>query len=200
MKHKHTNIWFTSDTHFYHSKVIKMCNRPFDDVEDMNESIINNYNKLVKKEDVGIFVGDIFFCSKTKARDIMSRLNGRKILVLGNHDRGMQSMLNIGFDWVCYEMWLPIAHTQVQIKHYPFLPTKWDLNVPWWQKFLISVEDRVKYADRRPKNEGQFLIHGHTHSKEKYNKKAIHIGVDANKFKPVSIFEIEKYIKNYNNG
>ena len=97
----------------------------------------------------------------------------------------------MGFDWACYEMKLHIAGEVVQIKHYPFRPSLWKRV---WNK-LRGV--KVKYMDRRPVNRGQWLIHGHTHSSEKFNGKAIHVGVDAWKYKPVSINVIAKYIRSY---
>ena len=52
-------IWFTSDLHLGHRSVIGMCERPFETVEDMNESIIKNFNSCVKKNDIVYILGDI---------------------------------------------------------------------------------------------------------------------------------------------
>ena len=81
------NKYIISDTHFNHSNIIKYCNRPFKDVNDMNESIINNWNSIVKKEDIVYHLGDFFLGSKFELKDIVSRLNGQIYLIKGNHDR-----------------------------------------------------------------------------------------------------------------
>lgn len=189
----HKKIWFWSDPHFYHRNVIKLCDRPFQNLDDMHKALIKNYNNCVGEDDICIWVGDCFFASGKRARDIMSQLNGKKIIVLGNHDRGYQSMMNIGFDWACYEMWLPVAHTAVQIKHYPMRPS-------WWQimKFKLFQKYNMRYLERRPVDRGQFLIHGHTHQKDTFRGRQIHVGVDSNNFRPISLGQIEKYIREYN--
>lgn len=83
--------WFTSDPHYWHANVIKYCNRPFKDVGQMNETLLNGYNSLVSPEDTVYFLGDILFPKghETKAgkHPILDSLNGKKHLILGNHDR-----------------------------------------------------------------------------------------------------------------
>jgi len=76
-----------ADLHLGHENIIKYCNRPFKDVAHMNETILNNWNTVVSNDDLVYVLGDFsmkFDQEKTKA--ILNRLNGRKILVMGNHD------------------------------------------------------------------------------------------------------------------
>lgn len=92
-----SQYWWTSDTHFGHANIIKYCNRPFKDVEEMNNTLIKNINEIVKPEDIVFFLGD--FCFKNspggkqgeglniKADYYIKQLNGRWIFVKGNHDR-----------------------------------------------------------------------------------------------------------------
>ena len=47
-----SKVFFTSDTHFYHGNIIRFCNRPFEDVEMMNETIISNWNRVVGPNDI----------------------------------------------------------------------------------------------------------------------------------------------------
>lgn len=78
-------IFFTADTHFGHANILKLCGRPFDTIEEMNEKMIDNWNDRVKGTDTVYIVGDMFFrCSD--AETILKRLKGKKRLVIGNHD------------------------------------------------------------------------------------------------------------------
>jgi calcineurin-like phosphoesterase family protein len=199
---KSWTVWFSSDQHFGHESIINFCDRPFKTVEEMNEALIANWNKAVKPEDLCIFVGDVFFkCNTEQIKNILSRLNGnRKILVFGNHDRDRRRMMNLGFTLVVEEMSMDIAGEKVLISHYPFQMKK---KLYAWVKFKRNVIRYLnglgfkirptyleKYHERRPEDNGQFLIHGHTHDKTKVDGRAIHVGVDAWKFKPVNILEV----------
>lgn len=82
-------IYVISDLHLNHKNIIKYCNRPFDNVEDMNNTIINNWNEIVDKHDMVFLIGDLAF-GKNKA-EWFKKLNGRIILIRGNHDRDLRS-------------------------------------------------------------------------------------------------------------
>ena len=78
-----SKVWVTSDTHFLHENIIKYCDRPFKDKEEMTEALITTWNEQVGDDDLVIHLGDVTF---SKDYDVLSLLNGKKILVLGNHD------------------------------------------------------------------------------------------------------------------
>ena len=81
-------IWFTSDTHFDHSSIIKYSNRPFKNVETMNKALIRNWNERVKPDDLVFFLGDFCFKSDShKAAYWKQQLNGDIVFVRGNHDK-----------------------------------------------------------------------------------------------------------------
>lgn len=80
-------VWVIADTHFCHINVITYCNRPFNSVEEMDETLINNWNRVVAPDDVVYHLGDFALADRERIRNIVSRLNGVKILVMGNHDR-----------------------------------------------------------------------------------------------------------------
>lgn len=83
---KNQNIFFTSDLHFNHSNVIKWCNRPFLNVEEMNQSLIDNWNKKVSNKDIVFHLGDLFW-KYYNDKQILDALNGERIyLIPGNHD------------------------------------------------------------------------------------------------------------------
>lgn len=77
--------YFSSDWHLDHKNVIKYDNRPFKSVDEMNETIIVNYNNIVKPEDDFYFLGDFSFNVK-KMENHLSRLNGNLFFIKGNHD------------------------------------------------------------------------------------------------------------------
>ena len=79
-------IYFTSDTHFNHSNILTYCSRPWKTVEEMNEGLIKNWNEVVKPEDVVYHLGDFAMGNRKLIPDILARLNGRIVLVRGNHD------------------------------------------------------------------------------------------------------------------
>lgn len=190
-------IYFTSDQHFWHSNVIKYCNRPFSSVEEMNEKLIANYNSVVAPEDVVYHLGD-FSMAFRSVEIYPQRLNGTKHLIMGNHDfchpshkKGKaqpeiwkRKYLDCGFASVSLggvydfkELSVP-----VHISHMPY-------------KNLEPGEHGEKHAQWRPDDKGLWLLHGHTHGKWKVKDKMIDCGVDAWDYKPVSIEEIRGIIK-----
>ena len=81
-----SKVFFTSDTHFYHGNIIRFCNRPFEDVEMMNETIISNWNNTVGLDDTVFHLGDFCLGGSAEWTKILDRLNGKIYLILGNHD------------------------------------------------------------------------------------------------------------------
>ena len=79
--------WVIADTHFGHTNIIKYENRPFKDTQDMDEKLIYNWNSVVSKQDIVYMLGD-FTLSRNKEyiKSLLQRLNGKIILIMGNHD------------------------------------------------------------------------------------------------------------------
>lgn len=77
--------WLTSDTHFWHANVIKYCNRPFADANEMNEKLILNWNEVVQPGDRVIHLGDFSLAARA-VETVVPRLNGNIELIMGNHD------------------------------------------------------------------------------------------------------------------
>jgi calcineurin-like phosphoesterase family protein len=95
-------IYLIGDTHFYHANIIGYCQRPFYDEFIMNEHIISCWNNTVSNNDLVIHLGDFSFGSLDEQRDIARRLNGDKLLIMGNHDRKTVSQYKgMGFVEVC---------------------------------------------------------------------------------------------------
>src|SRR5687768_13839820 len=89
-------IWFTSDTHFNHARIIELSNRPFkankkqSAIEVMNEELIRRWNEVVAPEDKVYHLKDFGLGQMEDTLNIISRLNGTKTLVTGNHDRNFR--------------------------------------------------------------------------------------------------------------
>lgn len=81
-------VFFTADTHFGHENVIRFDNRPFDSVEEMDKELINRWNAKVGRGDIVYVLGDMIWKSATnEAENLIKTLNGKIILIRGNHDR-----------------------------------------------------------------------------------------------------------------
>jgi calcineurin-like phosphoesterase family protein len=189
--------WFTSDTHFCHANIIKYSNRPFASVEQMNEALIQRWNSCVKPTDSVIHLGDYGLGGLENCLPILSRLNGRKYLVPGNHDKCspsyypldkrhravdfQQRYLDAGFEDICENV--QMIETEllgyVVLSHFPYVGDS-------------GPEDR--HVEFRPKDKGMWLIHGHVHERWAQRGKMINVGVDARNGYPVSEEQIAEII------
>jgi len=122
-----TNIWVTSDLHFDHANILKFCpdTRPFNNVEDMNESLIEEWNSKVGENDIIVHGGD-FRLKRGKERTeyLLSRLNGMKVFVLGNHDHSLRNGVSKGTHNIVWKgdyLELKINKQLVVFSHYPML-------------------------------------------------------------------------------
>lgn len=116
-------IWFTSDTHFYHKNIIKFSNRPWNTVEEMNTALINNWNEVVKPNDIVFHLGDFAFASNGKWKELINKLNGNIYLIFGNHDESRNPgkyVLSL-FKGVYNQLLIKIDDRKVYLNHYPFL-------------------------------------------------------------------------------
>lgn len=80
------HVFFTSDTHFGHANIIRFCKRPFENVEEMNEVLIENWNKVVSDDDTVFHLGDFAFGGSNVWKEIIPRLKGHINLIIGNHE------------------------------------------------------------------------------------------------------------------
>lgn len=78
-------VWATSDQHWSHSNIIRLCNRPFADVHEMNKALTDNWNSVVQPHDIVYHLGDFSF--KQKYHIYEDKLNGKIFHIKGNHDR-----------------------------------------------------------------------------------------------------------------
>lgn len=216
--------WFTSDTHFGHARIIELCNRPFANVDFMREMIVNNWNAIVSPSDRVFHLGDVALGPIHDSLQVIKRLNGRKTLIIGNHDRNFrgfgrshglepdewdQVYVDAGFD----EVWQSMV-----LVNYANLPPV--VNLSHFPYEGDSHGDE-RHASYRFQDQGIPLVHGHTHStgdpitytshtrqvpdpEDETGKGKItvpdptvqlHVGMDAWNFMPVSDVDVRKQIE-----
>jgi calcineurin-like phosphoesterase family protein len=170
-------IYFTSDSHFGHVNIIKYCDRPFQSIYEMDETIISNWNSIIKPTDTVYHMGDFGFRNFKKYLD---RLNGNIILIRGNHDRTSEIRNS---KMICHQ------RINFEYEGYNFL-----LN----HRPIFDGDDPYKDSDKFVKNvdDYDYIICGHVHEKWKTKGKNINVGVDVWDFKPISIDDILNLIKN----
>lgn len=200
------NTFFTSDLHIGHTNSLKFDNRPFKDLQDMHRVLVNNYNSCVSENDICYFLGDVGVTNNTTLNSIVSKLNGTKVLILGNHDKGVNSMYSVGFDAVLYSATLYIANERVTMSHCPLPGIPREITTGMRGATLgENWHGESRHKQYSVPNEGQFHLHGHIHSpnngkSQKILDKQYDVGVPANNYRPVSISTIESWISLYKNG
>ena len=118
-----SKIYFTSDMHFGHEAILRYCNRPFANVEEMNQKLIENWNKKVPEDGIVFNLGDFAWGGYPFWKSMREQLNGKIILIKGNHDEknltqtGAQEL----FELVTYQMKIQIEGRKIYLNHYPFL-------------------------------------------------------------------------------
>ena len=171
-------IYFTSDTHFFHRNAIWHNERPFKNADEMDEAMIKNWNRVVKENDEIYHLGDFAWQpSPTKLKEILGQLNGRKHLILGNHDKEKLMAHSNLWESVDFYKELRIDDFKVILLHYPIYD--------WNGAFNGAVH-----------------LYGHVHKtmdlrevKTKHkNKRCYNVGVDVNNYTPVSWLEIKKIL------
>lgn len=117
--------WFTADLHLDHTNIMKHCNRPFKYVEEMNEKLIENWNRVVKKGDVVVVAGDftLHHDANYVHEKFTSKLNGNKIFLKGNHDYWLKEKR--------YLYHKKIENQFVAVCHYPFRTWKNSQHGAW---------------------------------------------------------------------
>ncbi|AXQ63466.1 phosphoesterase [Streptomyces phage Comrade] len=185
-------VFFTSDTHFGHQRIIELCERPFDSVDEMNEAMIERWNAVVKPTDVVYHLGDVALGKIAESLPLVGRLNGDIALVPGNHDRifsGEKEKMRVRFDAEYRKVFasiLPeslvtsVGGFDVVLSHFPYVG---------------DSHGADRHADKRPKDEGLPIIHGHVHDEWKHNGRMFNVGVDVNDFRPVHMDEVVDWLR-----
>lgn len=183
-------IFFVSDTHWWHTNIIKYCNRPFDTVEEMNEKLISNWNSVVNKEDTVFHLGDFAFCGPTKAKVILEQLNGNIILVKGNHD--YDSILKL-FNKVYDQLIIKIGEELIYLNHFPFLTYAGAYRENVYQ--LFGHVHSCKHSDNIEDEEVKTILEGDIGRLQYLLPRQYDVGVDNNNFTPITWKQIKEINK-----
>lgn len=184
------DIYFTSDTHFGHNRPFVYQARGFSCIEDMNETFVENWNRVVTPSDRVYHLGDTFLDSYANA-DLFSRLNGKIHLLCGNHDTKakVSYLLEKGYivsaavaDVLVYKK------RRFWLSHYPCITTN----------IQMSSENLAKGSRNR-----MIDLYGHTHQLTNFfvlNDESIpfmyHVGVDSHGFSPVHVDTVISDVRN----
>ena len=178
------NQWFTSDTHFGHENIIKFSGRPFANVKEMNEALLDYWNQTVKPEDTVYHLGDVAMGHFDDSWEYVKKLNGNIILVLGNHDR-------ISRKYHMSEKYVTRFATRY-IERFSVIDYEMRLG-DWKLHHFPYMGDHVgeeRFKEQRPKpTYEKVLIHGHVHEEWKERRlegypPMLNVGVDVREFKP----------------
>lgn len=154
-------IWFTSDEHYGHRNIIKYCDRPFADVDEMDKTLISNHNSVVRQDDMVIHAGD--FTLMRKREDVQKKyvrhLNGKHVFLMGSHDYWLKG-------WGVSQIW----ETKIQ------------------KKYVVVCHYAMRVWARSHYN--AFQLYGHSHGNLEPVGKQWDIGVDNNNFFPLSSTQI----------
>lgn len=177
--------WFTSDLHFGHKNIIKYEGRPFNDVDEMNHALVDNWNRTVGPDDVVWIVGDFAMGKIVDTLPIAKDLNGKKLLVPGNHDRCWHGHYDLQsseqFDKFCdwrdrYEE----VGLSIQSPYETITADNWPMVRDHTVVFNMShfpYESDGRYPG--VVDHGNWLVHGHVHSEWRMKGKQINVGIDA---------------------
>lgn len=164
-------VFFTADLHFDHTNIIKYSERPFASLEEMNETMVRNWNDTVQPGDLVYCLGDFSLGDEDRAVAFAKRLMGQKYLIFGNHDRSLRKNKDFLAQWIWAKdlAQIEIGAQKIILCHYAF--------VTWNQS-----------------HRGSWNLHGHSHGSLKPDQGALRadVGVDCWNYTPVSFEELAK--------
>lgn len=156
-----SNIFFTSDTHFGHKNILKFSpntRKEFTDIIEHDNHLVDVWNSQVNEDSTIYIIGDMFMCGTKRSMDILTRLRGNKILVLGNHDRHLRKIKS------------ELLESKIFSAIEDYLTIRIDGHMIVMFHFPISEWENMHY--------GSFHLHGHTHGSLQQNGRSLDVGID----------------------
>jgi calcineurin-like phosphoesterase family protein len=173
------NIFFTSDTHWDHDKIIQYSGRPFSTVEEMNETMIDRWNEVVEPGDVVYHLGDFCFTKKVRrVEEIRERLNGSIHWIFGNHDWKKLRTAE-GFAWKG-------DYKKIRVE----LPDG-------TKKSIILMHYAMRTWDGSHRENWHLYGHSHGNLEINYNSLSFDVGVDCWDYRPISLDQVIDHMRNF---
>lgn len=165
--------WFWGCPHLGHKNILKLDNRPFSDIDQHDDFLIDEYNKLVDTNDMVYIMGDIAWKqSYENYKSIFNRLKGRKQVLVGNHD-GKQALIRCQKDGLIENVWdkkiIQIENDTIVLQHMPL--REWDMFY-----------------------HGSYHLYSHTHGNIPDYCKSTDTSIKCWEWQPVEWTEIKQYI------
>lgn len=179
-------IFVISDTHFQHANFLNFKDsngefiRKFKDVTEMDELIVERWNKVVTPQDKIYHCGDVYFGNSKSADVILSRLNGKKRLILGNHDNGKSTTLHKHFQKI--ELWRMFPEFGLLLTHIPVHPSN--------LKILVSERHDLEEGACGKEQIQMYNIHGHIHQNPSPEGPYRNVCVEHTNYAPVNIEDL----------
>lgn len=181
-------LFFSSDHHFGHANIIRYCERPFDSAEAMDKELIERWNAVVSRDDTVFYLGDFTFSGLSRLPSLTRALNGRKLIIPGNHDplSSLRSQRTRRRATAVYRAcgWQILREAEVIDLGNICGGDSLDLVACHYPPFEEIHGDVDEFCHLRPKTQLP-VVHGHTHQKDKGRGNLVHIGVDSWDFTPV---------------
>lgn len=165
------NYFFTSDWHLGHNKILKLKNRPYKSIEEMDQSIIEKHNKLVEPQDIVYFLGD-FAMKKTIFLKYIDQINGKIVFILGNHDYKYVSAVREKLEEVYRMKAIRIEGQTIVLSHYP-----------------------MYFHYRSHHNAWQLYGHLHHDVSDIVQGKKMNVNFDVCGFKTLSLEDVKQYMR-----
>jgi calcineurin-like phosphoesterase family protein len=171
--------WYTADLHCFHTNIIAFDQRPFASLDEMHETLVRNWNAVVRAKDRVYVCGDIAFGNPKRFAPLLARLQGQIVLIRGNHDiqNGFKlSRLIVDGKSMFHDYadikYIKIADKWVCLSHYPY--------------------GDERFFEMAPNDRGHWLIHGHSHNTNPaiVRDRMINVGTMLWKYTPVSETQI----------
>lgn len=169
-------IFFTSDTHLRHRNILRYCNRPFETIEEHDETLITNWNSVVSAEDKVYHLGDFSFCHPRTADWLLSRLNGDKYILHGNHDKKRNFPRN--------------TELFTDLGHYHELTIQ-DRELKYGKILIVLCHYAFEVWNKS--HHGSIHLFGHSHGKlpSRDNQLRLDVGVDVHNYTPISYEQVK---------